>query len=194
MVKAGFIVEGTSDLIVLKAEKFQKYLFHKLGITSSEEWIIGGRGKSNIKKNFKSFINRLDQEVDFVFIMIDQDDKEQQRKNRKYKPVDCPLITVNEIISYGGNKHNISDNLIFIVMTREFEAWLIADKSLGFTYDGNPEEIINPSDFIGKQLRTSSHIMIANLFKDKFSIERAAKNAKSANRFLLKLREIQNKP
>lgn len=194
MVKAGFIVEGTSDLIVLKAEKFQKYLFHKLGITSSEEWIIGGRGKSNIKKNFKSFINRLDQEVDFVFIMIDQDDKEQQRKNRKYKPVDCPLITVNEIISYGGNKHNISDNLIFIVMTREFEAWLIADKSLGFTYDGNPEEIINPSDFIGKQLRTSSHIMIANLFKDKFSIERAAKNAKSANRFLHKLREIQNKP
>jgi len=57
---------------------------------------------------------------------------------------------------------------------------------------GNPEEILNPSDIVGEQLGTSSHVKIANKIKDRFSLVRASKNSRSAKRFLDKLKKIAN--
>jgi hypothetical protein len=75
-------------------------------------------------------------------------------------------------------------------MVRELEAWFLADEGLAFNYQGNPEEILNPSDLVSHQLGTSSHIKIANTLKDRFSLDRAAQKSISANRFLNKLREV----
>ena len=135
----------------------------------------------------------MKQNVDFIFILIDQDDKEQQKKHRKYSPLDCPIIAVEEIQRFRDNKNHIADNQIYVVMTREIEAWYLADKNLQFAYKGSPEEIHNPSDLVASQLGTNSHIKIVNRLKDKFSLERAAKNAPSARRFLNKLKQISNK-
>ncbi|MBN2634830.1 MAG: hypothetical protein JXR61_01075 [Prolixibacteraceae bacterium] len=192
MVKIGFISEGKSDRTILNSEKFKKYLEHNFGITYSEEEILYGGGKSRIKTDFISLIQNLyKKDVEYIFIMVDQDDKEAQRRNRKYKPVDCPMIVVDEIKGYRGNRHYFRDNQIFIVMTREMEAWFLADSELNFDCGGQqPEEILNPSDLIGEQLGTSSHGRIAHKLKDKFSIARAAENAPSARRFLNKLEQI----
>ena len=59
MVKIGFIVEGTSDFIFIKSEKFQKFLYHKLSLDTDEEKIIIARGKPNLKKDLKSFLHKL---------------------------------------------------------------------------------------------------------------------------------------
>lgn len=190
MVKAGFVVEGTSDFIVIKSEKFIKYLHHVHSIETNEESILIAGCQSNIKTNLKSFLNKLNKSVDYIFIMVDQDDKEAQKRNRKYRPPDCPIQVINEIKNYRDNRHYIEENQTFIIMTREFEAWLLADNGLGFNFQGNPDEILSPSDVVAKQLGTSSHVKIANRIKDKFSLERAAENSGSANRFLRKLRLI----
>ncbi|AHW61449.1 protein of unknown function [Draconibacterium orientale] len=192
MVKIGFISEGKSDRTILNSERFKKYLEHQFGITYSEEEILYGGGKSRIKTDFKSLIQNLYKKgVEYIFIMVDQDDKEAQRRNRKYKPVDCPMIVVNEITGYRDNGHYLKDNQIFIIMTKEMEAWFLADEKLNFDCGGQrPEEILNPSDLVGKQLGTSSHGRIAHKLKDKFSLARAAENAPSARRFLNKLEQI----
>jgi len=123
--------------------------------------------------------------------MVDQDDKEEQRRNRKYKPKDCPVVVVEEIVGYRDNRHYLQENLIFVVMTKEMEAWFLADSNLEFDCMGTrPEEVLNPSDLVAKQLGVSSHGLIAHRLKDKFSLERAAENAPSAKRFLNKLESI----
>jgi hypothetical protein len=192
MVKIGFISEGKSDRTVLNSERFKKYLLYKFEICFSEEDIGYGGGKTGIKTNFKSYLSSLHKNrVDYIFIMVDQDDKEAQKKNKKYKPVDCPLTVVNEIINYRDNKHYYKENHIFVVMTREMEAWFLADSELKFDCLGkDPEEIYNPSDVIAQQLGVSSHGLIAHRLKDRFSLERAAENAPSAKRFLSKLQSI----
>ena len=192
MVKIGFIAEGKSDRAILNSERFRKNLLHQFGISFSDEDIRYGGGKSGIKTNFKSYLSSLQKSnVDYIFIMVDQDDKEEQRRNRKYKHKDCPVTVVEEIVGYRDNKHYFRGNEIFVVMTREMEAWFLADPSLGFDCMGRqPEEILNPSDLVAKQLGVSSHGRIAHRLKDKFSLERAAKNAPSAKRFLNKLENI----
>lgn len=192
MVKIGFISEGKSDRTILNSDRLKKYLLYTFGISYSEEDIRYGGGKSGIKTNFKSYLSSLQKNnVDYIFIMVDQDDKEEQRRNHKYKPKDCPLTIVEEIIGYRDNRHYWLENLIFIVMTREMEAWFLADPILGFDCMGNkPEEILNPSDLVAKQLGVSSHGLIAHRLKDSFSLERAAENAPSAKRFLNKLESI----
>lgn len=192
MVKIGFIVEGTSDFIFIKSEKFQKFLYHKLSLDTDEEKIIIARGKPNLKKDLKSFLHKLDKAVQYVFIMVDQDDKEELKKNKKYSPPDCPLAVVKEIVDFGNNLGYIKDNHIFVVMTREFEAWLLADSNLGYHFDGRPEDILSPSDIIQKQEKTSNHVIIAKRIINKFSLERAAENAPSAKRFLSKLESIND--
>ena len=77
-------------------------------------------------------------------------------------------------------------------MTREMEAWFLADDNLSFRYEGEPEDIFNPSDIVGEQLGTLSHVKIANRLKDRFSLVRASENSRSAKRFLDKLKEIAN--
>ncbi|MDP3442853.1 MAG: DUF4276 family protein [Ignavibacteria bacterium] len=192
MVKIGFITEGKSDRTILNSERFKKYLLHTFEISYCEEDIRYGRGKSGIKTNFKAYLSSLKKNnVAYIFIMVDQDDKEEQRRNRKYKPKDCPVTVVEEIVGYRDNKHYLQKNHFFIVMTREMEAWFLADPNLGFYCMGKqPEEILNPSDLVAKQLGVSSHGLIAQRLKDKFSLERAAKNAPSARRFLNKLKNI----
>jgi len=189
MVKVGFITEGKADKILLTSDRFKKYLFHKHSIEFDDNDIRYFGGKSLIKKHFKSLLAGLNKtDVAYIFIMIDQDDKEDQRKNRKYKPKDCPLVVVEEIKNFGENHHYLQENLIFVVMTREMEAWFLADPNLNFDCNGQePEIILNPSDLVAKQLGTCSHGRIAHKIKDKFSLERAAQNAPSAQRFLDKL-------
>lgn len=190
MVKVGFIVEGTSDFIILKSERFHDFLKHYLSIESSEEFIIIAGNKSNLKKHFKSYLSKLNKRVQYIFILVDQDDKEVQRRNNKYKPLDCPIKVVEEIKRHGDNGHYVKDNLIFVVMKREMEAWFLADSNLNFKFDGQPDEILNPSKLIEIQLGTSSHVKIANKIMDGFSLPRAAENSPSAKRFLLKLTQI----
>jgi hypothetical protein len=189
MVKVGFITEGKADKILLTSERFKKYLYHKHSIEFDDEDIRYFGGKSKIKTNFKSLLAGLNKsEVQYIFLMVDQDDKEEQRRNRKYKPKDCPIVVVDEIVSYRDNSHYLQDNLIFVVMTREMEAWFLADPNLNFDCNGqNPEIILNPSDLVAKQLGTTSHGRIAHKIKEGFSLERAAQNAPSAQRFLDKL-------
>jgi hypothetical protein len=194
MVKIGFISEGRSDRAILNSDRLKKFLRYNFGISYSEEDIRYGGGKSGIKTNFKSYLASLKKNsVDYIFIMVDQDDKEEQRRNHKYKPKDCPVTVVEEIVGYRDNKHYLHENQFFIVMTREMEAWFLSDPNLGFDCLGkHPEEILNPSDLIAKQLGVSSHGLIAHRLKDKFSLERAAENAPSARRFLSKLESISD--
>lgn len=116
-----------------------------------------------------------------------------QRKNRGYMPPDCPIVVVNEIQNFRDNRNYIFEENTFVIMTREMEAWFLADANLNLNYDGNPEEILNPSDIVGEQLRTSNHVKIANRLKDRFLLVRASENLRSAKRFLDKLNEIANK-
>lgn len=190
MVKIGFIVEGTSDFIILKSEKFLNFLKHEMSIESSEEFIIVAHSKSTIKTNFISYINKLKKEVEHIFVLVDQDDKEEQKRNRKYRVPDCPIIIVNDIKDYRDNRHYISDNIIFVIMTREMEAWFLADNCLGYKFEGSPESILNPSAIIEQHERTSNHVLIARRVASKFSLKRAAEFSISANRFLTKLTQI----
>ena len=59
MVKVGFIVEGTSDFIILKSDKFQNFLKYKLHIDTNESLINIARGQPRLKKNFVSLIRNL---------------------------------------------------------------------------------------------------------------------------------------
>ncbi len=193
MVRVGFIVEGTSDFIILKSDKFQNLLKYKLDIETEESLIRIARSQSRLKKNFVSLVRNLQkQNVDYIFTLVDQDDKEEHRKNRKYTPPDCPITVVNEIRNFRDNKNYVFNENTFVIMTREMEAWFLADAEMNFNYDGNVEEILNPSDLVGKQLGTSDHIRIANKVKERFSLIRASENSKSAKRFLDKLEQISN--
>ena len=71
-------------------------------------------------------------------------------KNRKYTPPDCPIIVVNEIRNFRDNKNYVFNENTFVIMTREMEAWFLADANLNFNYDGNVEEILNSSDLVGR--------------------------------------------
>jgi len=193
MVKVGFIVEGTSDFIILKSDRFQNLLKYELEIESDESLINIARSRSRLKKDFVSLVRNLQkQNVDYIFSLVDQDDKEEQKKNRGYAPPDCPIVVVNEIQNFRDNRNYVFEENTFVIMTREMEAWFLADANLNLDYDGNPEEILNPSDIVGEQLRTSSHVKIANRLKDRFSLVRASENSRSAKRFLDKLNEIAN--
>ncbi len=179
MVKVGFIVEGTSDFIILKSDKFQKLLRYKLNLVSDESLIRIAKSRPFMMKYLKDLTGSLEKEdVDYLFILVDQDDNE------------CPMETKQKLIGYRDNSHYNKAFHIYIVMTRELEAWFLADDNLKFKYEGQPEEILNPSDVVAEQLGTSSHVKIANRIKDKFSIKRASKNAPSAKRFLEKLERI----
>jgi hypothetical protein len=190
VVKIGFIVEGTSDFIILKSEKFLNFLKYEMSIESSEEFIIIARSRSTIKTNFISFINKLKKDVEHIFILVDQDDKEEQKRNRKYIAADCPIVIVDEITGHRDNSHYISDKIIFVIMTREMEAWFLADDFLGYKFEGLPECILNPSTIIEQHERTSNHVIIAKRVASKFSLKRAAEFSPSANRFLTKLTQI----
>ena len=193
MVKVGFIVEGTSDFIILKSDKFQNLPKYNLHIETDESLIKIARSQSKLKKNFVSLVRNLQkQDVDYIFTLVDQDDKEEQRKNRGYTPPDCPIVVVNEIQNFRDNRNYIFEENSFVIMTREMEAWFLADENLNFSFEGNPEEILNPSDVVGKQLGTSSHVKISNKLKDRFSLVRASENSRSAKRFLDKLEQIAN--
>jgi hypothetical protein len=193
MVRVGFIVEGTSDFIILKSDRFQNLLKYELEIETDESLINIARSRSKLKKNFVSLVRNLQkQNVDYIFTLVDQDDKEEQKKNRGYRPPDCPIVVVNEIQNFRDNRNYIFEENSFVIMTREMEAWFLADDNLNLNYDGNPEEILNPSDIVSEQLGASSHVKIANKLKDKFSLVRAAENSRSAKRFLDKLKEIAN--
>ncbi len=191
MVKVGFIVEGTSDYIILKSDNFQNLLKYNLHIETNESLINIAHSQSKLKKNFVSLVRNLQkQEVDYIFTLVDQDDNEEQRRNKGFKSPDCPIVIVNEIQNFRDNRNYIFEENTFIIMTREMEAWFLADENLNFSYEGNPEDILNPSDVVGEHLGTSSHIKIVNRLKDMFSLERASLNSKSAKRFLDKLIKI----
>lgn len=195
MVKVGFIVEGTSDLIFIKSSKFQNFLKYKMNIDFDEELINIGDGKPGIKKKFISLIKNLDKKgAEYIFILMDQDDNSVKYKKCKYTPRDCPRKAIDELLNYRDNQHYVNDRVVFVVMIRELEAWLLADKELGLEFEGkNPEQILNPSEVVAEQIRTTSHIKIANRFAERFSIERAAEKAASAKRFIKKLEVISQK-
>ena len=179
MVKVGFIVEGTSDFIILKSDKFQNLLKYRLQISGEEGLIRIAHNRSFLMVNLIKLMQNLEKEdVDQIFILVDQDGD------------DCPQLTKSSIIDYRDNSHYINSKHVFIIMTHEMEAWFLADIRLGYEFAGLPEEIRNPSEIIERKERTTNHIVIAKRVADIFSLERAAKNAPSAKRFLNKLEQI----
>jgi len=178
MVKVGFIVEGRSDFIIIKSDKFQNLLRYKLNLESDESLIRIAHNRPFMKTNLKDLTGSLEKEdIDYLFILVDQDNDK------------CPLDTKQELIEYRDNSHHSKGSHIYIVMTREMEAWFLADDELNFEYDGQSENLSNPSKVVGKKIGTSNHVRIADKIKDSFSLERAAKNAPSAKRFLEKLEQ-----
>ncbi len=155
MVIVGFIVEGTSDFIILKSDKFQNLLKYELEIETNESLINIVRSRSRLKKNFVPLVRNLQkQNVDYIFILVDQDNKEKQRKYRGYKTPDYPIVIVNEIQNFRDKRNYIFEENSFVIMTRDMEAWFLADANLKLNYEGQPEEILNPSDIVGEQLGT----------------------------------------
>ncbi|MCF8308627.1 MAG: DUF4276 family protein [Bacteroidales bacterium] len=195
MVKIGFIVEGHSDQIILKSSKFQNFLKYQMKIDLDEELINIGNGKAGIKKKFVPFIKNLNKKgADYIFVLLDQDDNSEKFKKCKYTPRDCPREVIDELINYRDNRHYVNDKLVFVVMERELEAWFLADNNLGLDFEGdNPEEILNPSEAIARQINIRSHTRISKRFAEKFSIERAAEKAPSAKRFIKKIEEVSQK-
>ncbi len=177
MVKVGFIVEGTSDLIILKSDYFQK-LYKRLNLHVHKDFFRVTKSKSTLKINLKSFVASLKKEVQFIFLLVDQDNDE------------CPLKTKNDILTFKDNKNYSFNNITFIVMIREMEAWFLADEKLKFNIN-KPENEKNPSQIFEKIYNTQNHVKIAKRVENTFSLERAAKNSKSAKRFLNKLKEIK---
>jgi len=115
----------------LKSDKFQNLLKYNLHIETDESLIKIARSKSKLKKNFVSLMRSLQkQNVDYIFTLVDQDDKEEQRKNRGYTPPDCPIVVVNEIQNFRDNRNYIFQENSFVIMTREMEAWFLADTNL----------------------------------------------------------------
>ena len=181
LVFAGANASGKSNIF-----EAIEFLMHAAMTTGTIAFDIFG-GVKNIV-NYKA----SKQNVDYIFTLVDQDDKEEQRKNRGYRPPDCPIVVVNEIQNFRGNRNYIFGENPFVIMTREMESWFLADANLNLIYEGGPEEILNPSYIVGEQLGTSSHVNIANKLKDRFSLVRASENSRSPKRFLDKLKEIAN--
>lgn len=177
MVKVGFIVEGTSDLIILKSNYFQK-LYKRLNLHVHKDFFRITKSKSTLKTDLKDFVASLRGKVEFIFLLVDLDEDK------------CPLKTKKDILTFRDNKNYSFNDIIFIVMIREMEAWFLADEKLEFNID-KPENEKNPSQIIENKYNTKSHTIIAKRVEKIFSLERAAKNSKSAKRFLNKLKEIK---
>jgi hypothetical protein len=88
MVSIGFIVEGTSDKIILESDYFKK-LYHRLGLHVESDFFRIAENKPDIKKSLIDFYNSLTKnKLDIIFLLADQDAD------------DCFLKTKNDILTF----------------------------------------------------------------------------------------------
>lgn len=171
-MKISLIVEGPSDKIILNE---QSNWFNELGI---ELDFVITRGKGGmIKKAIRYYRAAIRQNFDYVIFLPDQD-----------KDV-CAIATREKI---GMDLHSKAKT---IVMKLEMEAWILADgqcirDSINITYSpsGQTDNITDPKLRLFSIMRNKlgyepEQVVAASVVAPYFSIERAARNNKSAKRF-----------
>jgi hypothetical protein len=188
LVKLGFIVEGSSDKLVLESELFRQFL-DSLRVHYVQE-VINARGCGNqLSKNRNAFTALLrDKGATHIFILTDQDS--------------APCYTARKVeLQPGPNE--------YVVISRKMlESWFLADKAalsrFLATNDiecSHPELIDAPLEEIGrlsKQYRkrgVSDKLILAKLMlKSGFSILGAAAHphCQSAAYFAQKLKLVGN--
>lgn len=140
MVKVGFIVEGHSEVVIVRSDSFKVYL-NSLGLETSYELTINAVGKNNIYDTSGN-LNRLKTDTDerlnqlyelgavVVFILLDRDNADNCLAEFKSKIYRHPETVV-------------------IVAMQQIEAWFLADTDcLRQFMQKNIPEIESPESFL----------------------------------------------
>ena len=116
MVKAGFIVEGASERIVIESARFQA-LLQSCGYTLVTPVIDAKGGGNLLPQHIDSFLDRLDTAgAERIFILTDLEDEPQ-------------VATVRNRVAH----HRI--DFVFVAV-KALEAWFLADSSAMNTWLG----------------------------------------------------------
>jgi len=109
--RIGFIVEGDSELIVLKSQRFNEFLTN-LEVVS--EGVFNAEGSGNfVNENYKvrSFVNIFnDKGVGTIVILTDLENQ--------------PCL-----VNYKSSLHKFDDKQIIIIAVKAFESWFLADSN-----------------------------------------------------------------
>jgi hypothetical protein len=194
MVTVGFIVEGDSEVILIKSEPFINFL-NKIQLHCSNELVINAGGKFNLyhpKGDFSKIEIRVngwietlkDKGAELIFILLDFDDSDDNYTSFKQKIFH-------------------QENNIIVVAKQELEAWYLADTNALNKYLGttgleieNPESFLKPLEEL-KRLRNlysnkgiaDKKFLTKHFISSGFSLQNAAnhQNCFSAKYFLSKL-------
>ena len=171
-MKVVLIVEGNSDIILLKS---QSQWFESKGLHIQ---LISTGGKSRMVKYARKYCRlALIPDVHSIIFLPDQNGDT------------CPLQTCQKLNIDSLNK------AVTIVLIHELEAWILADRVCvnrivddNYHISGQTDDILDPkqklfSMFHRKFGYTPSETESASLAAPCFSIERAARANTSANRF-----------
>lgn len=187
MVKVGFIVEGASEKIILKAREFQEYL--KLQRIEQVGDVIDMAGKGNLKSSSQRMSTQVqllrDAGADWIIVLRDMDSA-------------ASFSTVKTEVYQ-------AEYVEVCIAVQELEAWFLADsKALSivfqtdFSYDW-PETVTNPFDLLVALRKQYTHrgisdkkVFARTMLGCGFTIENAARhpNCPSASYFLTKLQTL----
>jgi hypothetical protein len=187
VVKVGFIVEGASEKIILKANEFQAYLRSKSIERVGD--VIDMNGKGNLKSSSQRMNAQVqllrDEGANWIIVLRDMDNAGSFSivKGEVYQALDTEVC----------------------IAVQELEAWFLADsKALSilfqsdFSYD-SPETITKPFDLLAtlrKQYTgrgiSDKKVFARTMLGCGFTIENAAQhpNCLSAHYFLTKLQTL----
>ncbi len=185
MMEKALKLDWSHNIALLKDKLNEDERNYYLNMAISEKWSVKEIERQIKDDSFDNFLNEI-QQNNYQFSI-------QDLRIKNYKSlVNIEIAEPSKLLVFAGanNRNYPFEENSFVIMTREMEAWFLADNNLNFHYVNEPEEILNPSDIVGEQLGTSSHIKIANRLKDRFSLVRASENSRSAKRFLEKLAQI----
>lgn len=187
MVKVGFIVEGASEKIILKATEFQDYLW-LAGIEQIGD-VIDIAGKSNLKSSSQRMNTQVqllrDAGATWIVILRDMDNA----------------------ISFSVVKDEVyqAPDTEICIAVQELESWFLADSqtlsvlfNADFHYE-RPETVLKPLEllvslrkqFTGRGI-SDKKVFARIMLKYGFTVEKAAQhpNCPSAHYFLTKLQTI----
>ena len=185
MMEKALKLDWSHNIALLKDKLNEDERNYYLNMAISEKWSVKEIERQIKDESFDNFLNEI-QQNNYQFSI-------QDLRIKNYKSlVNIEIAEPSKLLVFAGanNRNYPFEENSFVIMTREMEAWFLADNNLNFHYVNEPEEILNPSDIVGEQLGTSSHIKITNRLKDRFSLVRASENSRSAKRFLEKLAQI----
>ncbi len=179
-MKLAIVVEGDSDLVILKS---QKDWFIRLGFDILP--INGGGKKTIIREAQKHYNTSKHAGSDLIIFLIDQDND------------DCNSIWISRF----GNIANYS-KVCIVIAKKELEAWELADGSAvskatkyQYTPSGMTDSILNPKDKLNSLFQKTygyalTPLEMAKAIAPYFDIEKASNNNVSVRWFVNKLKEI----